>query len=83
MVNGLQEKSLRLAIQLNLVFPGFGCFYIGKNTIGVAAILIMIGTWASTGLEYILHAYIAMNAVMAVDLFIWNSRKKEKPVDGA
>ena len=60
-----QEKSLRMAIQLNLVFPGFGHFYIGKGIFGIAAILIIIGIWETTGLRYIVHTYMVMNAIMA------------------
>ena len=78
MVNDSQEKSLRMAIQLNLVFPGFGYFYIGKNIIGIAAIMLIIGIWATTGLQYIIHTYIAMNAIMAMDMFISNSKNKKK-----
>ena len=73
-----QEKNLRLAIQLNLVFPGFGYFYIGKGIFGIAAILIIIGIWATTGLKYLAHTYVVMNAIMAIDMFIWNSRNKKK-----
>ena len=73
-----QEKSLRVAIQLNLVFPGLGYFYIGKGIIGIAAILLIIGIWASTGLKYIVHTYIVMNAIMAIDMFTWNSKNKKK-----
>jgi|GEM_PF-2878056 len=78
MVNVSQAKSLRLAIQLNLVFPGFGYFYIGKGIFGIAAILLVIGIWAATGLSYLVHTYIVMNAIMAIDMFIWNSRNKKK-----
>jgi len=78
MINVSKENSLRLAIQLNLVFPGFGYFYIGKGIMGIVASLLFIGIWATTGLQYIVHTYIVMNAIMAFDIFIWNSKNKKK-----
>ena len=82
MTNASQEKSLRLAIQLNLVFPGFGYFYIGKSNVGIAAILVVIGIYATTGLSYLFHTYIGVNAIMAVDMIIWNRRNKKELVVG-
>ena len=45
---------------------------------GIAAILLIIGIWATTGLVHLVHTYIVMNAIMAIDMFIWNSRNKKK-----
>ena len=80
MGNVSQAKSLQLAIQLNLVFPGLGYFYIGKTIIGIAAVLLFIGICATTGLSHIIQTYIVINVIMAIDMFIWNSRNKKKPV---
>lgn len=82
MGNDSREKSLQLAIQLNLVFPGFGYFYIGQTAVGIAAILLVTGIYVTTALTYILHAYVGMNVIMAIHLFIWNRRRKKKNAAG-
>jgi len=78
MGNGMPAKSLRVAIQLNLVFPGLGYFYIGKTIIGIIAALLVIGIYIAKGFHYLVQAYLVMNAVMVTDMLIWNSRTRKK-----
>jgi len=70
-----QEKYSRGKLLLRTLF---GYFYIGKGIFGIAAILLIIGFWATTGLMYLVHTYIVMNTIMAIDMFIRNSRNKKK-----
>ena len=78
MGNGLPAKSLRVAIQLNLVFPGLGYLYIGKTIVGVIAALLVVGIYLLRGFHYLVQAYLVMNAILAIDLLIWNSRIRKK-----
>lgn len=77
MANGLPEKSLRLAIQLNLVFPGLGYFYVGKTLVGFIVVLLVIGIFIAKGFQFLVQAYLVMNAVMAIDMILWNSRTRK------
>ena len=78
MGNGMPEKSLRVAIQLNLVFPGLGYCYIGKTIVGIIAVLLVIGIYLAKGFQFLVQAYLVMNAVMAIDMIIWNGRTRKQ-----
>jgi len=74
----VKEKSMALAIGLNLLLPGVGYMYMGKVVIGIAAVLLIIGIYATTALLYIVPTWIVMNAIMAIDMFILKSKNKKK-----
>jgi len=74
----VKEKSMALAIGLNLLLPGVGYMYMGKVVIGIAAVLLIIGIYATTALLYIVPTWIVMNAIMAVDMFVLKSKNKKK-----
>jgi len=73
----LKEKNLALAIGLNLLLPGLGYMYMGKIIVGIAAVLLIIGIYATTSLLYIAPAWIAMNAIMSIDMIILNNKNKK------
>lgn len=73
-----KEKSLGLAIGLNLLLPGLGYMYMGKVIVGIAAILLIIGIYATTALLYLFPTWIVMNLIMAIDMYILNSKNKKK-----
>jgi len=69
---------MALAIGLNLLLPGVGYMYMGKVVIGIAAVLLIIGIYATTALLYIVPTWIVMNAIMAIDMSILKSKNKKK-----
>lgn len=79
-MGNVKEKSLALAIGLNVVLPGLGYMYMGKVIVGIAAILLIIAIYATTALLYIFPTWIVMNVIMAIDMYILNSKNKEKLV---
>ena len=76
-----KEKSLPLAIGLNLLFPGLGYMYMGKVIIGIAAALLIVGIYATTGLLYIGPTWIVMNVIMGIDMVILNNKNKKILID--
>jgi hypothetical protein len=76
-----KEKSLPLAIGLNLLFPGLGYMYMGKVIIGIAAALLIVGIYATTGLLYIGPTWIVMNVIMGIDMVILDNKNKKKLID--
>lgn len=80
-MGNVKEKSLALAIGLNVVLPGLGYMYMGKIVVGIAAILLIIGIYATTALLYIFPTWIGMNVIMAIDMYILNSKNKKMLTD--
>ncbi|MGM0454148.1 MAG: hypothetical protein ACQERN_13385 [Thermodesulfobacteriota bacterium] len=74
----VKEKNIGLAIGLNLLLPGLGYMYMGKVVIGIAAIFLIIGIYATTALLYLFPTWIIMNVIMAIDMYILNSKNKKK-----
>jgi len=77
----VKEKSLPLAIGLNLVLPGIGYMYMGKWVVGIFACLLIIGIFATTGLLFILPTWIMLNAIMAIDMIILAKKNKQLLVE--
>lgn len=77
-MGAVKEKSLAWAIGLNLLLPGLGYMYMGKVIVGLAAIFLFIGIYATTALLYLLPTWIVMNAIMVIDMCVLNSRNKKK-----
>ncbi|MDP1570373.1 MAG: hypothetical protein Q8L86_10240 [Vicinamibacterales bacterium] len=73
----LKEKSLPLAIGLNLVLPGAGYIYMGRVILGLAALCLVSLVVVSTGLLLLLPTWLGINAIMAIDMVIlFNKRRK-------
>lgn len=66
----LKEKSLPLAIGLNLVLPGAGYMYMGRVIIGIAAMLLISLIMLSSGLLLLLPTWLGVNTIMAIDMWI-------------
>lgn len=48
----MKEKSLPLAIGLNLLLPGIAYMYMRKWVVGIFACLLVVGIYATTGLQF-------------------------------
>jgi hypothetical protein len=74
----MKEKSLPLAIGLNILLPGLGYMYMGKWIVGIFACLLVIGIYATTGLLFIAPTWIGLNVIMGIDMAILSSKNKKK-----
>jgi len=72
------EKSLPLAIGLNLLMPGLGYMYMGKFIPGFFALLIMIGGFMAYGLFLFLQMSVGINVLMAIDMIILANKNKKQ-----
>ncbi len=72
------EKSLPLAIGLNLVLPGVGYIYMGKFIVGIFACLLIVGIYLSTAMIIIAPTWIGLNVIMAIDMLILSNKNKKK-----
>lgn len=72
------EKSLPLAIGLNILLPGLGYLYMGRWFIGIVGGLLIIAILATTPIATLLLVWLVMAAIMAIDMVIlFNKRKAE------
>ena len=76
-----KEKSLSFAIGLNVIFPGLGYVYMGKWIVGIFACLLVIMIYLSSGLTFILPAWLGMNIIMAIDMLILSNKNKKRVMD--
>ncbi|MBM4309549.1 MAG: hypothetical protein FJ119_01180 [Deltaproteobacteria bacterium] len=74
----VKEKSIGLAIALNLLLPGVGYMYMGKVIVGIGALLLVLGTFAARA-DYVLPAWIGINLIMAIDMLLLG-KKNQKDV---
>lgn len=83
----MKEKSLPLAIGLNLLLPGVGYLYMGKWLVGIFACLLVIGIFATTGLLFLMPTWIGMNVIMAINMVFFPTKTRRKsqkpPLQGA
>ena len=77
-VVAIKEKSLPLAIGLNLFLPGAGYIYMGKWVVGVLACLLIISIMITTGLLFITPTWIGLNVIMIIDMMILSNKNKKK-----
>jgi len=70
-----KEKSIGLAIGLNFVLPGLGYMYMGRVIVGIAGLLLIIAMYALY-FQFLLPAWIGMNAIMAIDMLILGRKNK-------
>ena len=68
-MNQVKEKSIGLAIGLNLLLPGVGYMYMGKVIVGIGALLLVLGMFAVEA-AYVLPAWIGINIIMAIDMLL-------------
>lgn len=65
-----KEKSLPLAIGLNLILPGVGYMYMGKVIVGIGALILILLILASTSLMVLLPVWLGLNLIMAIDMYL-------------
>jgi uncharacterized membrane protein len=70
------EKSLPMAIGLNIILPGAGYMYMGRVVLGLAALLIVSGVVFTSGLLLILPTWLGLNVIMALDMVILLNKRK-------
>ena len=80
-MGNLKEKSLPLAIGLNLLLPGVGYMYMGKVVVGILAALLVVGVCATTGFLFIAPTWFVLNLIMCIDMVILNNKRKKKLID--
>ena len=73
-----KEKSLGLAIGLNLLLAGAGYMYMGKWIVGIFALLLIFGIYATSGFGGLGGAWLIMNPIMGIDMYILFKKNKEK-----
>ena len=73
-----KEKQLGLAIGLNLLLAGAGYMYMGKWIVGIFAFLLIVGIYATTGVGGFGSAWLVMNVIMGIDMYILFKKNKEK-----
>lgn len=76
-----KEKSLPLAIGLNLLLPGLGYMYMGKWIVGIFASLLIVMIYLTTALVFIVPTWIVMNVIMAIDMLILSNKNKKKVLE--
>jgi hypothetical protein len=68
-----KEKSLPLAIGLNLLLPGVGYLYMGRIIVGIFAILLM-AMFVTTGYYF---AWPGLFIIMTIDMLILHNKNKK------
>ena len=66
----IKEKSIPLAIGLNILLPGAGYMYMGKIFVGIASLLFIIAIYAATSVFTFFSTWLVMNIIMAGDMVI-------------
>lgn len=74
----MKEKSLPLAIGLNILLPGLGYMYMEKWIVGIFACLLVVGIYVTTGLLFIVPTWIGLNVIMGIDMAILSNKNKKK-----
>lgn len=73
------EKSIPLAIGLNLVLPGIGYMYMGRVLLGICVLILILMIFAATPVFTMFSAWLGLNVVMAIDMLILG-KKREKEI---
>jgi hypothetical protein len=66
----IEDKSLPLAIGLNLLLPGAGSIYLGRVMLGIVALLIVSLIVLGSGLLWFVATWLVVNMIMAIDMWI-------------
>jgi TM2 domain-containing membrane protein YozV len=72
-----EEKSLALAMGLNLLLPGLGYMYMGRIIIGIVTTMLIFGIYA-TSASLLFITWIMMNIIMAIDMIILANKNKKR-----
>ena len=70
----IAEKSLPLAIGLNLLIPGAGYAYMGRVGLGFAVLGLLIMGGVAGGASLFVGAWFVFNIVMALDMLILHGK---------
>lgn len=73
-----KEKSLPLAIGLNLLLPGLGYIYMGKWLVGIAGCLVVVGAYLTTALLFLIPTWLVLNTIMVIDMVILFNKHKQR-----
>lgn len=76
-----KEKSLGMAIGLNLLLAGAGYMYMGKWVLGTMALFIIIAIYTTLGVANIGLVWLIMNLIMAIDMYTLFKKNKDKFID--
>lgn len=79
----MKEKSLPLAIGLNLLLPGLGYMYMGKLIVGIFAFLLVIGIVVTSGFFVVVPTWIVLNIIMAIDMMILSGKQRRAAIDSS
>lgn len=77
----MKEKSLPLAIGLNILLPGIGYMYMGKWIVGIIACLLIIAIYATTGLVFLFPTWTGINVIMGIDMIMLSNKNKKKVLE--
>jgi hypothetical protein len=69
------QKSLPLAIGLNLLLPGVGYMYLGRVILGFGAMILVVGILMTQGLLLLVPTWLVLNVIMALDMFILHNKR--------
>lgn len=72
------EKSLPLAIGLNLIFPGLGYLYMGKIFAGIFGGLIIIAIFLASDTSTLLITWLVLNVIMVIDMVILHNKRTKQ-----
>ena len=82
-MSSIEEKSLPLAIGLNLVLPGLGYMYMGKWIVGTFACLLILTMYLTTPLLFLVPTWIGINLFMVIDMLILSRKNKKKVLEAS
>jgi hypothetical protein len=75
-MSAVKEKSLPLAIGLNLVLAGAGYMYMGRVVLGLGALLVVGFTIAFSGLLFAIPTWLVLNVIMVIDMLLLSNKNK-------
>lgn len=73
----LKEKSIPLAIGLNLLLPGAGYMYMGKVVVGIGAMLLVIMIYFASVAMGLVTSF-GMFVIMTIDMLILGNKQKKE-----
>jgi len=77
MGNETKEKSLPLAIGLNLLLPGIGYIYMGKMLVGIAGSILILGMFLTADISTVFGLWFFVNLIMGIDMMMLNNKNKK------
>lgn len=77
----IKEKSLPLAIGLNILFAGAGYLYMGKWVVGILAFLLILGIAMSIPAQSVFSTILVIQIIMAIDMFMLFKRNAKQVLE--